>query len=296
MYKLFGFIKNLLKHPIGSKSILLTAKKFILFQAFFRLMKGEYVFTWIEGSKFIVSPGETGLTGNLYFGLHDFEDMSFLLHYLNEKDVFVDIGSNVGSYTILSGIIKQCVVHSFEPIPATFKKLKRNIDLNSNHKNINLYNVGLGEVKEQLYFTNSLTSTINHVVPEKSELDKIRIEVDTLDSYKINSTVVKIDVEGFEKSVLNGAIQSLNNKNLKVILIEFNELFPESEPTQTGIFELITSKGFIPYSYNPFKRELLELDKINPKGNNTMFLRGPLEFFTDKVYSSKKYLINGIYV
>ena len=43
---------------------------------------------------------------------------------------------------------------------------------------------------------------------------------------KINSTIVKIDVEGFEKSVLKGAIQSLNNKNLKVILIEFNELLP----------------------------------------------------------------------
>ena len=67
-------------------------------------------------------------------------------------------------------------------------------------------------------------------------------------------------------------------------------------PTQTGISELITSKGFIPYSYNPFKRELLELDKINPKGNNTLFLRGPVEFFNDKLNRSKKYLANGIYV
>ena len=68
--------------------------------------------------------------------------MSFLLHYLNEEDTFVDIGANVGSYTILSGIIKKSTVHSFEPIPSTFKKLKRNISINS--KTIRLVYIMLG--------------------------------------------------------------------------------------------------------------------------------------------------------
>ena len=87
-------------------------------------MKGEYLYTWIDGCKFLVSPGETGLTGNLYLGLHEFEDMGFLLHYLNDQDFFIDIGSNVGSYTLLSGVVKKSTVVSFEPIPSTFDKLK----------------------------------------------------------------------------------------------------------------------------------------------------------------------------
>lgn len=45
----------------------------------------------------------TGATGNIYVGLHEFEDMAFLLHVLRRTDLFVDVGANIGSYTILAG-------------------------------------------------------------------------------------------------------------------------------------------------------------------------------------------------
>jgi len=48
----------------------------------------------VNGSKFLVKTGETGLTGNIYTGLHEFPDMGFLLHFLRAEDLFVDIGAN----------------------------------------------------------------------------------------------------------------------------------------------------------------------------------------------------------
>ena len=43
-----------------------------------------------------------GVTGNVYCGLHDFAEMSFMLHLLRAGDLFADIGANVGSYTVLA--------------------------------------------------------------------------------------------------------------------------------------------------------------------------------------------------
>ena len=294
--KIPNIISTFINHPLGKKTFFLSFKKFILFQIYFRIMKGEYVFNWINDSKFIVSPGETGLTGNLYFGLHEFEDMSFLLHYLNDEDTFVDIGANVGSYTILSGIIKKCNVHSFEPIPSTFKKLKRNIDINSKDNNINLYNVALGEEKGELFFTNNTTSTINHVVLNESKTDLIKINVETLDSYKINPTVIKIDVEGFESFVIKGGNKSLINEKLKCIVIELNESEEKYGQNQIEVFEYLISLGFKSYRYDPFNRDLTMINKINPSGNNTLFLRDQIDFLTGKLKSSEKYLINGLFI
>ena len=44
----------------------------------------------------------TGATGNIYCGLYEFLDMAFLLHFLRNGDLFGDIGSNIGSYTVLA--------------------------------------------------------------------------------------------------------------------------------------------------------------------------------------------------
>ena len=294
--KIFNLISAFVNHPLGRKTLFLSFKKFILFQIYFRIMRGEYIYNWINDSRFIVSPGETGLTGNLYFGLHEFEDMSFLLHYLNKEDTFADIGANVGSYTILSGIIKECSVHSFEPIPSTFKKLKRNIAINSKENNISLYNVGLGEKQGELFFTNNSTSTINHAVLNESKAGLIKINVETLDSYRINPTVLKIDVEGFEHFVLKGGIKSLINEKLKCIIIELNESGEKYGQNQIEIFEYLISFGFKSYNYDPFNRDLTMINKINPSGNNTLFLRDSIDFFAGKLKTSEKYLINGLYI
>ena len=44
----------------------------------------------------------TGATGNIYAGLHEFVDMAFCLHLLRSGDLFVDVGANIGSYTVLA--------------------------------------------------------------------------------------------------------------------------------------------------------------------------------------------------
>jgi hypothetical protein len=71
------------------------------------------VHTWIDGAKFFVRRGETGLTGNVYAGLHEFADMGYLLHVLRAQDTFIDGGANVGAYTILACVARGATGHAF---------------------------------------------------------------------------------------------------------------------------------------------------------------------------------------
>ncbi len=58
----------------------------------------------------------TGATGNIYAGLHEFDDMAFFLHLLRPEDMFADVGSNIGSYTILASGVVGAKSVAFEPV------------------------------------------------------------------------------------------------------------------------------------------------------------------------------------
>ena len=98
----FNTLKFITSHPLNRGRKLMSLLQFAKWQVGSRIVPGAVVFDWVNGSKFLVKPGETGLTGNIYTGLHEFADMAFLLHVLREDDLFIDVGANVGSYSILA--------------------------------------------------------------------------------------------------------------------------------------------------------------------------------------------------
>src|SRR6188768_213885 len=89
-------------HPLNRQHKSAALLRFLKWQIGIRLLPGRVVYDWINGTSFIVQRGETGLTGNLYCGLHEFSDMAFVLHAVGAGDLFVDVGANVGSYTLLA--------------------------------------------------------------------------------------------------------------------------------------------------------------------------------------------------
>src|SRR6476469_5615627 len=70
-------------------------------------LRDEVIVPWIGSIRLAVRRGMTGATGNVYAGLHEFADMAFTLHFLRPNDLFLDVGANIGSYTLLaSGVCK----------------------------------------------------------------------------------------------------------------------------------------------------------------------------------------------
>jgi FkbM family methyltransferase len=149
-------------HPLTQDNISAGWLRFISWQIGSRLKK-EIIFPWIEGQHLAVKRGMTGATGNIYVGLHEFADMMFLLHFLRRHDGFVDVGANVGSYTVLASGVCGAKTYAFEPDPNSVAHLRRNISVNSLEDLVVVFEYALGADRKDVLFTVNL-DTMNKVV------------------------------------------------------------------------------------------------------------------------------------
>jgi FkbM family methyltransferase len=101
-------------------------------------------------------------TGNIYCGLHEFVDMAFVLHALKSNDVFLDVGANIGSYTVLASGVCGARTIAFEPDPKTAEHLRRNIEINALDDLVKVHEVALGRAAGKGVLTVGL-DTVNHV-------------------------------------------------------------------------------------------------------------------------------------
>ena len=128
------------------------------------------------------------------------------LKYVKQQRVCLDIGSNIGQWTRPLSKIFQSVV-CFEPNPNFRECFKKNIQ----EKNVLLWPYGLSDKKHKA------KQDFNSTVLQQEDGD---IDCRTLDSFGLtNVDFVKIDVDGFEVPLLNGATETLTNNN-PVINIE----------------------------------------------------------------------------
>jgi FkbM family methyltransferase len=220
--------------------------------------------------------------------------MSFLLHFLRSEDMFIDIGANVGSYTILASAHIGAESISFEPHPATFQRLIDNIRINNILDKVVPYNEGLGNSETQLFFTDKL-DTANYI-SEKENTDTIKVNVRKLDS-KIssleNTTLLKMDVEGYEKFVIEGGISIFKNENLKAMIVELNSASEKYGYKSSELHNIILELGFASFSYEPFKRKLIQID--SPGNYNTIYIRD-INFVSERVQNAEKIkILNNIY-
>ena len=281
MLKILKLIYN---HPFNSDNKFGGIMRFIKWQICSYINPYPIVYTYTENTKLIVWKGLTGATGNLYCGLMEFNDMAFLLHFLRKDDEFVDIGANIGVYSILaSGEIGANTI-AIEPVSTTFHYLMNNISLNNIQDKVIGLNIGLASERGFLKFTKSL-DTLNHIATE-NDIDTIDVQIETLDSIISKTPIlIKIDVEGFEAAVLNGGEKTLRDNNLKGIIIELNGLGKRYGSDERLIHINLLELGFKPYTYNPINRQLNEIPSYG--AHNTIYLRD-IQFVNERTSNARK--------
>lgn len=292
MNRFLNIIRWIIRQPLNRGNKHKALMRFMLWQVNTRMNPYPVIIQWVNGVKLIIERGMVGATGNLYAGLHDFEDMSFLLHLLRENDLFIDIGANIGSYTILaSGAIRSKSI-AIEPIPSTYKYLRNNIAINGMEERTEPLNIGLGSSHSKLLFTNS-HDVVNHVAIE-GEKDTTEVPVRTLDEILQNRAcplLIKMDVEGFETEVLLGGKKTLNNLDLKAVIIELNGSGARYGYKDSDIHSIFTSTGFLPYAYEPFTRQLTRLKTYSDE-SNTIYIR-EVDFVCKRLKSASAYTVFG---
>ena len=268
---LLGILKFVWNHPLNTNSRKAAIGRFIKWQINSRLNRFPILYPITSNAKIFAWKGLTGATGNLYCGLMEYEDMGFLLHYLKSSDLFIDIGANVGAYTVLaSGEINAKSI-SIEPIPSTYRNLIDNIAINHLDDKVTALNIGLGKEEASMKFTKSL-DTVNHVAVE-GEKDIIEVQVNTLDGICPSMpNFLKIDVEGFETEVLLGAAKVLASEELNAIIIELNGSGKRYGFDEDKIHESLVQYGFNPHRYDPLSKRLTVLNTYS-KSHNTIYIK-----------------------
>jgi FkbM family methyltransferase len=291
-------LSGIVAHPFNRRRKTTAIIKFFVWQFKSRLFpKRFFVHQLTENSRMYSKSGMTGVTGCIYNGLLEYNDMVFAMKFLRSTDTFIDIGANVGVYSILASAEIGASTICFEPIPQTYFNLVKNIDLNSITHKVNALNIGLGSKNGNLSFTKN-NDTVNHVAT-LSEIEKgefIQVDVrkldDVLNDFELGDAIfVKIDVEGFETEVLKGADNLLKNNALKGVIIELNGSGERYSYDENWIHNLFIQHGFSPYSYNALDCNLnLLMEKES--NHNTIYLR-EINFVKERLDSAKAIYVQG---
>jgi len=272
--QLYAIARFIAKHPLNANHKLQALTNFVKWQIATRILKKKVIVPWVEDSMFISGLGETGLTGNLYAGFMEYEDMIFLLHALQPNEIFVDVGANIGAYTILASKVVKSNSIAFEPLPATAERLKDQIQINRINAAVDIRNMGVGDKEGSLFFTNN-NDTVNKVSLAGEVKNTTMVKVITLDKElaKDNQYFLKIDVEGFEYNVIEGASAILSNNNVSAIIIELNGSGEEFGHCNEDIHKKLLCFGFFAVAYEPQTRNLTELKSYNQNGGNTIYVK-----------------------
>lgn len=294
LVSVINLIKFITTHPLNRDDKVKALIRFAKWQIGSRLVSEAVVHEWINGSRFLVKTGETGLTQNIYTGLHEFADMAFLLHFLRREDLFVDVGANAGSYTILACAAIGARGIAFEPVPGTYKRLVENVHLNHLAEKVKCINKGLGALEGSIPFT-SESDTTNHALASGEHCDNVvMVEVTSMDAalHDASPALIKIDVEGYETLVLEGAQETLKKRTLHSVIVELNGSATLYGFDELRILELMFDHGFKSYSYDPKARKLINLDGKNMRSGNTLFVRDE-SFVVERLRSSPIFSIHG---
>lgn len=219
---------SILKHPMNRKHKLNAAGRILWWkinQLFFHL---PAVVTFNSNKMQFICP-PTSSYGSLvvYCNLPEYPEMKFLEKILKSNSVFIDVGANIGVYTILAAAkIKKGKIYSFEPIPSVLDILYQNIQINNMHDKVKVLEKVVSDNTGEESFVIQDISEYSHIASNQTSksvlIPSVKLD-DFCRSEKIDFIdVVKIDVEGEELKVLRGLENYLKSGKVGVLIVEFN--------------------------------------------------------------------------
>lgn len=160
-------------------------------------------------------------------GCYEPETSAMVREILKPGDTFIDVGANIGWFTVMASrrVGRQGRVIAFEPAPESFDYLRRNVQLNGCRNTI-LEQKALsnqrGKLELHLHETNKgghsiLASTER---PHSVEVDALSLD-EYLEGVGGKLTLVKIDTEGAEGIILHGMQKTLRSQPRMAIIMEY---------------------------------------------------------------------------
>jgi FkbM family methyltransferase len=162
----------------------------------------------------------------------------------HKKITVVDVGANIGVFSLMMAkLMPESEIHAFEPHPKIFKFLAKNIELNG--ASIFIHNVALGSKSAKVFISNKHADDMNQIitVPTRSRTETSMTTLDAL--FRDNDiSLLKIDVEGMEKEILLGALNTLERVQNLIIEVDA-ENYRQFGTTIEEVIEILKNLDFI---------------------------------------------------
>lgn len=140
-------------------------------------------------------------------------ETTMIMSQVNMNSVVLDVGANIGYYTLLlAKIVKK--VYAFEPDTENFKILEKNVEEN-NLTNVVLVNKAVGDENTKVGIKKNTDNYGDSRVVVGNKIDCVRLD----DFIKEQVDLIKIDVQGFEPKVIEGA-KKIIKKDRPILFIE----------------------------------------------------------------------------
>lgn len=258
-FKLFEFVW---KHPANQHRRRRALVKAIGWQLYKRLSGCAVTLSVRNGLKLRCYPDSTSAALMLYCGgLPDYHEMRFMRHYLRPGDGFVDVGANVGIYTIYAAA---CVgyygrIDSIEPGPMALSRLEENVRINR-LPHVHVHPVAASAEEGRARFCGS-QGTLNRLDAGTARgltANEIEVHCVRLDSLLAGERYAmgKMDIEGAEPLALGGAEKMLEARNPPVWLLEMNGSLRHYGFTEEGLRDWLAARGYDLALYDSAKRRL----------------------------------------
>ena len=214
----------------------------------------------------------------IYKGVHEPVSTQIFKRLLQQGNCVVDIGANVGYFTLLSARLVGAIgrVYAFEPDVNNVQELQNNIALNP-FSNVKVFQVALSDYNGRSKLFTSSMECARHSLIESKEHDGSEL----VDVYKLDDLIpktipvhfLKSDTEGNELAVLRGATETINRNDRIKLLIEVNgEALKLQNVQVVDLYNYLTVNLYMKYLYlvddykdNIFKVSLLQLMKYGEK-------------------------------
>jgi FkbM family methyltransferase len=213
--------------------------------------------------------GDSELCHLIYCRHFEFNEREFLNRFLRPGDVFVDVGANIGLFTLIAAerAGPQGKVLAFEPTAKTFGRLVENVRLNK-FSNVECLKLALSDSRGHLELGqcgdgydawNSLArpglgGSLPTELVETIDWDQFARERDLVGSV----TMMKIDVEGWEARVLGGGKQFFARSDAPVLQVEFTDEAAEAAGSSCrALYDCLQSFGYKMFVYDSGERRLM---------------------------------------
>ena len=200
----------------------------------------------------------------MYNYLLDWDEFNLIKNYVLDGDVVVDVGANIGIYSLWMS--KYAGTHgkvfAFEPDSSNYFQLIENINLNNLGRYITPIQKAAGNVNGNISFTTGLDGE-NHI--EKSNLHNVvDVPCVKLDDFFTENNIghisyIKVDVEGFELDVLKGSIKYITERKIEIIQLEINQTILNSGTRIEELTDFLTKHDYELCRYCVVSNELKQV-------------------------------------